>query len=207
MLDKSIILVGYSGHGYVVADTILDNNYEILGYSDKEEAISNPYNLVYLGFEKDNDFIGWSKEISFALGIGDNYLRQKIADLIERKGKKIQTIIHKTAHVSKTAIIGQGTFINKSVAINAFVEVGKNSILNTSCIIEHECILQDAVHIAPGAVLAGNVKIGERSFVGANAVIKQGVIIGKDVIIGAGSVVINNIPDNEVWFGNPAKKK
>ena len=118
MLDKSIILVGYSGHGYVVADTILDNNYEILGYSDKEEAISNPYNLVYLGFEKDNDFIGWSKEISFALGIGDNYLRQKIADLIERKGKKIQTIIHKTVHVSKTANIGQGTFNKKNVSIN-----------------------------------------------------------------------------------------
>jgi acetyltransferase EpsM len=37
--------------------------------------------------------------------------------------------------------------------------VGKNVILNTGCIIEHECVLGDAVHIGPGAVLAGNVKL------------------------------------------------
>jgi acetyltransferase EpsM len=42
--------------------------------------------------------------------------------------------------------------------------VGKNVIINTSCIIEHECFLGDTVHIAPGAVLAGNVTIGERTF-------------------------------------------
>ena len=39
-------------------------------------------------------------------------------------------------------------------------------------------MLEEAVHIAPGAVLLGNVYIGERSFVGANVVIKQGVVIG-----------------------------
>lgn len=205
MLDKSIILVGYSGHGYVVAETILDNNYEILGYSDKEEAKSNPYDLVYLGFENDIEFVGWSKEISFALGIGNNNLRQKIADLIESKEKKIQTIIHKTAHISKNVIIGQGTFVNKNVAINALVEIGKNVILNTGCIIEHECVLNDAVHIAPGAVLAGNVKVGERSFVGANAVVKQGIIIGSDVVIGAGTVVIANVPDGKKVVGNPGR--
>lgn len=205
MLDKSIILVGYSGHGYVVAETILDNDYKIMGYSDKEEAKSNPYNLVYLGFEKDIDFVGWSKEISFALGIGDNYIRQNIANLIERKEKKVQTIIHKTSHISKNAIIGQGAFINKNVTINALVEIGKNVILNTGCIIEHECILQDAVHIGPGAVLAGNVEVGERSFIGANAVVKQGVIIGNDVIIGAGTVVIANVPDGKKVVGNPGR--
>jgi len=26
------------------------------------------------------------------------------------------------------------------------------------------------------------------------------------VIVGAGSVVISDIPDNETWVGNPAKK-
>jgi sugar O-acyltransferase (sialic acid O-acetyltransferase NeuD family) len=203
--DKSVILIGYSGHAYVVAETVLENGFEIIGYSDKEEAGSDPYNLVYLGFERENDFIGWLKEIPFVLGIGDNKLRQNIANLIEGKGKEIQTTIHKTAHISINAIIGTGSFINKNVSVNSLVRIGKNVILNTGCIIEHECVLQDAVHVAPGAVLAGNVTIGERTFVGANSVIKQGVIIGKDVIIGAGSVIISNIPDGKKVVGNPGR--
>jgi len=205
VLDKKVILIGYSGHAYVVADTVLENRYEIIGYSEKQESDTDPYDLPYLGFEKNDDFIGWKKEVAFVLGIGDNQLRQNIAHLIESKGKKVETIINKTTNISKSVVIGNGSFINKNVVINAFAVVGKNVILNTGCIIEHECILADAVHIAPGAVLAGNISIGERTFVGANAVIKQGISVGKDVIIGAGCVVISDIPDGKKVVGNPGR--
>lgn len=205
MSDKEVILIGYSGHAYVLADAILDNGLEITGYSDKEKANFNPYNLSYLGFEGEIDFIGWSKEIPFVLGIGDNQLRQNISNLVESKGKVLKTVIDKTAAISKNVSIGSGTFINKNVTVNSLVKIGKNVILNTGCIIEHECILNDAVHIAPGAVLAGNVNIGERTFVGANSVVKQGVVIGKDVIIGAGSVIITNIPNGKKVVGNPGR--
>ena len=205
MLDKKHILIGYSGHAYVLAETVLENGLEIIGYSDKKKSDLDPYNLPYLGFEKFDDFIGWQKEVSFLLGIGDNTLRQNIAHLIESKGKTIETIIHRSAHISKNAVIGDGSFVNKNVAVNALAVVGTNVILNTGCIIEHECVLGDAVHVAPGAVLAGNVSIGERTFVGANAVIKQGIVVGKDVVIGAGTVVITNIPDEAKVVGNPGR--
>lgn len=205
MLDNKVILVGYSGHSYVVAETALENGLEIIGYSAKEKSDSNPFNLLYSGFEDDINFIGWSIKTSFLLGIGDNAIRQKIANLIESKGKTIKTLIHSTASVSNTVRIGSGTFISRNVSVNAFGHVGKNVILNTGCVVEHECNLADAVHIGPGAVLAGNVIIGERTFVGANAVIKQGVVIGKDVIIGAGSVIIDSIPDGNKVVGNPSR--
>lgn len=205
MSDREVILIGYSGHAFVVAETALENGLGIIGYSDKEKSNSDPYNLSYLGFEKKDDFIGWQKDVSFVIGIGDNKLRQDITRLIESKGKTVETIIHKTAHISKSVVIGKGAFVNKNVVVNALAVVGKNVILNTGCIIEHECVLADAVHIAPGAVLAGNVSIGERTFVGANAVIKQGIVVGKDVVIGAGTVVITNIPDGKTVVGNPGR--
>jgi sugar O-acyltransferase (sialic acid O-acetyltransferase NeuD family) len=205
VFDKKVILIGYSGHAFVVVETALENGFDFIGYSDKEKSDSDPYNLPYLGFEKNDDFIGWQKDVTFVLGIGDNKLRQNIAHLIEIKGKTIETIIHKTAHISNKAVIGSGSFINKNVVVNALAVVGKNVILNTGCIIEHECVLADAVHIAPGAVLAGNVSVGERTFVGANAVIKQGIVVGKDVVIGAGTVVITNIPDGKKVVGNPGR--
>ena len=205
MLDKKSILIGYSGHSLVVAETAIENNLNIIGYSDKTKVTFNPFELEYLGFENNENFLPWTHEVSFILGIGDNYLRQKVALLIESKQKTIETVIHSSASISKTVSIGSGTFINKNVSINAFAKIGKNVILNTACIIEHECIISDNVHIAPGAVLAGNVSVGENSFVGANAVVKQGVTIGKDVIIGAGSVIINDIPDGKKIVGNPSR--
>ena len=49
------------------------------------------------------------------------------------------------------------------------------------------------------------IYIGEGSFIGACSIILKGVRIGKHCVIGAGSVVTKNIPDDEVWAGNPIK--
>lgn len=51
-----------------------------------------------------------------------------------------------------------------------------------------------------------SITIGDDVFIGANSIILKGVSIGDRVIIGAGSVVTKNIPDDEIWAGNPAKK-
>lgn len=205
MSANKSILIGYSGHGYVVAETALEIGIDLIGYSDTTILEKNPFNLEYLGFEKNENFIGWELEASFIIGIGDNAIRQKIANEVVTKNKELLTVISKFASVSKTIKIGHGTFINRNAAVNAFAVIGNNVILNTGCIIEHECVLDDAVHIAPGAVLAGNVTVGERSFIGANAVVKQGVTIGKDVIVGAGTVIIHDVPDGSKIVGNPGK--
>ena len=39
----------------------------------------------------------------------------------------------------------------------------------------------------------------------ANSVIIGGVNVGKNSIIGAGSIVINDVPENAIVAGNPAK--
>ena len=49
------------------------------------------------------------------------------------------------------------------------------------------------------------VLIKEGAFIGTHAIILKGVIIGRHSVIGAGAVVTKNVPDNEVWAGNPAK--
>lgn len=206
MLDKKLVLVGYSGHGFVVAEAALMSGLNLKFYSEMVEITSNPFDLSYLGFEGDNNFKYWNSEFEFILGIGNNKLRQQIANLIMTKNGKILNVIHPTASISQKIHIGFGNLIARNVAINPLVSIGNFCILNTGCIIEHECQLANGVHIAPGAVLAGNVKIGENTFVGANSVIKQGIKIGKDVIIGAGSVIIKDIADNKKIVGNPSRE-
>ena len=205
MLGNNTVIIGYSGHAYVVAESYIANGGKISFYADLKETPNNPFDLEYLGFESNPNFKGWNISLKYILGIGDNNLREKVAKLIMSKSNILENVIDPHAVISKSAYIGKGVFASKGVLVNAFSIIGDFTVLNTGCIIEHECEIGTAAHIAPGAVLAGNVKVGNRSFIGANAVIRQGVIIGDDVIIGAGSVVLQNIGNNSKLVGNPGR--
>ncbi len=49
------------------------------------------------------------------------------------------------------------------------------------------------------------IYIKQGAFIGANTMILKGVTIGERAVIGAGSVVASDVPDGEVWAGNPAR--
>lgn len=49
------------------------------------------------------------------------------------------------------------------------------------------------------------VRIKQRAFIGGHSIVLKGVTIGKESVIGAGSVVTCDIPDGEIWAGNPAR--
>jgi sugar O-acyltransferase (sialic acid O-acetyltransferase NeuD family) len=205
VLENKNVIIGYSGHAYVVIESYISHGNELNFYADTNELPKNPFNLEYLGFESDANFKGWDMTLNYILGIGDNNIREKAGNLILSKSKTLLNVIDSNAIISKSVIIGNGVYASKGVLVNAFSSIGNFSILNTGCIIEHECEIGIAAHIAPGAVLAGNVKVGDRSFIGANSVIKQGVEIGNDVIIGAGSVIIKDVKSNTKIVGNPGR--
>ena len=80
-------------------------------------------------------------------------------------------------------------------------EINDYVVLNTGCIIEHEYHKLCSSHWTWSGIGRG-CKCSRRAFVGANTVIAQGVKVGDDVIIGAGSVIINDIPNNVKVVGN-----
>jgi sugar O-acyltransferase (sialic acid O-acetyltransferase NeuD family) len=201
-----VILVGYSGHAYVVADILHHQQVDILGYVEKAEKNNNPYHLTYLGDENAESVQAMFRLNPVVIAIGDNTIRQQIFLDIEKHTPLFYNAIHPATIISKHITIGKSVMIMGGAVINPLAQIGNGVIINTSAVVEHECFVADFAHVAPGAVLAGNVKVGKRSFIGANAVVKQGVVIGDNVIVGAGAVVLKNIPDNTVVFGNPAKK-
>jgi sugar O-acyltransferase (sialic acid O-acetyltransferase NeuD family) len=205
-LKKKIIIIGYSGHAYVILDIFNLLGYEVIGYCENEEKALNPFDLKYYGTEESVTGFSALSSNDWFICIGSNAIRQKIYTQLKSKGlNEPVNALHSTAYISKKAMLGYGVMISGQATVNPLAQIGTGTIINTNSVIEHECIIDEFVHIGPGAVLCGNVIIGNGSFVGANAVIKQGTVIGKNVIIGAGSVVIDDIPDNTVVVGNPSK--
>lgn len=57
----------------------------------------------------------------------------------------------------------------------------------------------------PNAGLCAPIEIRDDAFIGAYSTILKGVTIGRGAVIGAGSVVTKDVPDYEIWAGNPAR--
>ena len=204
MLSKNVI-IGYSGHGYVVLDALKSNGIIVDAYCEKEEKTNNPFGLIYLGEERSTKIISELQFYNAYIGIGNNSIRSEIYQFFSEHNIIMPSVIHSNAIVSSSVSIENGTVVMPGVVINAFSKIGKAVICNSSSVIEHECEIGDFAHIAPGAVLAGGVRVGANSFIGANSVVREGVYIGSNVTVGAGSVVIRNIPDGKKIVGNPSR--
>jgi sugar O-acyltransferase (sialic acid O-acetyltransferase NeuD family) len=207
-LKSPIVLIGYSGHAYVIVSILESTGQEVTAYCDQNEKEQNPFKLIYLGKESEAKALEYLDKNNYIICIGDNKIRQKVFNNLttNEKIKLPLNAVHKNTIIDRTAQIENGgVMISANVIINPLVQIKKGVICNTGCVIEHECIIGEFAHIGPGAVLCGNVKIGFNTFIGANSVVKQNVTIGNNVTVGAGSVVLRDLPDGVTVYGNPAR--
>ena len=201
-----MVLIGYSGHAFVVYGILKAAGISISGYCDVAEKAYNPFGLPYLGNEHAETGIAAIKARGCFIAVGDNRLRRKIYEGLQKNNVPSANAFHPAAVIDASAIIAeQAVMIAANAVINPLASIATGAICNTGCIIEHECVVGEFAHIGPGAVLCGSVKIGEGTFVGANAVIRQGITVGKNAMIGAGAVVVKNVPDNTTVLGVPAR--
>lgn len=133
--------------------------------------------------------------------------------------------VDESARVSSMAVVGAPgewlgkpsifpAIINAGVVVREFARVhagcvretviGEDSLLLSGCYVAHDVRIGKQVHLAPNAVVGGLAEIGDYSRIGLNATVLPHRKIGRNCIIGAGSVVTKDIPDGQVWAGNPA---
>jgi UDP-N-acetylbacillosamine N-acetyltransferase len=188
---KQIYIYGASGHGLVVADIAKSCEYDKIIFID--DGLDSHPSIEEIT----------NKEIPITFGIGNNAIRKRLFEKVERLGFQIVTLVHPSAVISPSATIGAGTVVMPHAVINAQSRIGRGVILNSGSIIEHENSIGDFVHISPNCALAGNVTVQTSTHVGIGSTAIQGVTIGKECVIGAGSLIIRDIPDNKLCYGHP----
>jgi sugar O-acyltransferase (sialic acid O-acetyltransferase NeuD family) len=210
-MSNRILLIGGGGHCKSVLDSLVKTNqYSEIGVVDKEENIGKTIiGIPIIGYDDELPRLyqeGYKEAFVTVGSVGNTKLRIKLFNTLEKIGYKIPNIIDHTALVSDHVKLGRGIFIGKNTVINAGTIIYSGSIINTSAVIEHDCIIREFSHIAPGALLCGDVQVGENTHVGAKCVIKQQIKIGANSIIGMGSTVLTNIANGVMAYGNPCKE-
>ena len=130
-----------------------------------------------------------------------------VAILCEKLKSDKLKILAESSIISIKADLSFQIYVGSNAIINSKSVIEVGCIINSGSIIEHQCIVKSFSHIAPGAILCGNVSVGHNSFIGSSSVVLPNLTIGNNVIVGAGSVITKNIPSNSLVFGNPGKIK
>jgi len=146
----------------------------------------------------------FKKDSIFVCAIGSP-LRKRWVEKLEEKGFRFSSVVHPSVVLNDSVKLASGCIICPGVVLNCHVKIGKHSIININSNINHDCLIGNFVTIGPGVNIAGKVRIGDESWIGIGVTIIHKIKIGKGVFIGAGAVVTNDIPDNMLALGVPAK--
>jgi 2,3,4,5-tetrahydropyridine-2,6-dicarboxylate N-acetyltransferase len=109
--------------------------------------------------------------------------------------------------------IGDNCVIMMGAVINIGAEIGTKTMIDMNVVIGGRAIVGNNCHIGAGTVLAGVIEppsakpvvIEDDVLIGANAVILEGVKVSKGAVVAAGAVVINDVEENTIVAGVPAK--
>jgi|TARA_B110000459_G_scaffold45590_1_gene50496 UDP-2-acetamido-3-amino-2,3-dideoxy-glucuronate N-acetyltransferase len=121
--------------------------------------------------------------------------------------------------------IGKGLTVGSDCSIGALSHIGRNVTVGDACRIQggayiaDGCVLASEVFIGPNATLLNDryppskdsekwapVHVAAKAVIGGGATIIAGLKVGENAVLGAGSTLTKDLPANEVWVGNPAKR-
>ncbi|MBR4235027.1 MAG: 2,3,4,5-tetrahydropyridine-2,6-dicarboxylate N-acetyltransferase [Clostridia bacterium] len=127
--------------------------------------------------------------------------------------ENINARIEPGAYIRERAEIGDRAVVMMGAVINIGAVIGEGTMIDMNAVVGGRAIVGKNCHIGAGAVLAGVVEpasavpvhVGDGVLVGANAVVIEGVQIGAGAVVAAGAVVTENVPENAVVAGVPAR--
>jgi acetyltransferase-like isoleucine patch superfamily enzyme len=139
--------------------------------------------------------------------------------IVQTKAIGAQTDVWQFVVILPSARIGNHCNINAHCFIENDVVVGDNVTVKCGVYLWDGIVIENNVQIGPNvtftndryprakkAFTLGRTQIKTGVSIGANATILGGRIIGAYAMIGAGSVLTKDVPDNTLWYGNPARQ-
>lgn len=165
---------------------------------DLKKEILNLYEQQELFMKEKYD-----RSLSFQDGLFDRFERAK------RLGFGEDASIYNSALVFGNVKAGVKTWIGPYVILDGSggdIEIGEYCSISAGVhIYTHDSVMW-ALSGGKESYSKANVNIGSHTYIGAQSIIKSGINIGKMCVIGANSFINNNIEDNSIFVGSPAKK-
>ncbi len=216
-MNHNIVILGHHNFGLsLVLETIytLKSETEVTIVSNLPEDENTLSEFPYLpgGMEVSHKSIknyqpcDGSKFILSTISPGSRRALQEVFNAEKGIKKNDYTcLIHPHAYVASTSILSPGSYVGPMSTIAPYGELGDFLFMNRNASIGHHCKIGNYVSISPGVSVSSQVEIGDNTWIAPGVTIKDGIKIGTNCLIGLGSVVLDDIEDNSVAYGTPAR--
>ena len=206
---QRIIVVCAGGHGRVVADVLAaarlaGTDLLPVGFVDDTPALvgATVSGLTVLG---PISALGALPHDAIVVALGDNHLRRVLTERLVSSGAQLCCAIHPRATVAASVQMADGAVICAGAVVQPGARLGHGVIINTRASAEHDTTIGNFAHLSPGATVGAYTAIGDEALIALGASIVGRRRVGARSVIGAGAVVVRDIPDDVVAFGNPAR--
>jgi sugar O-acyltransferase (sialic acid O-acetyltransferase NeuD family) len=208
---KKVIIFGTGGFAKIIYLYLQkDPSFNIIAFTANEQTIKEKtlYNLPIVPFETiEQNYSPNEYEMFIALGYTDmNKKRAKFFKEAKDKGYTLISYIHPSTIVNDEFQIGENCFIFENNVIQPFVKLEDNIIIWTGNVISHHTTIMSHCFIVSHVAIAGNTVIEPYCFIGINATIRNSIRIAKECIIGAGTVILKNTNEKEVYSSKSTVK-
>jgi len=201
-----VLLIGAGGHAKALVDLLRAARWpEPAGALDDSPDPADVLGVPVLGTTAQLAALRPQGLAAVVVALGDNALRARFGAVARALGYALPTLVHPAATIAASARLGAGCVVLPLAVLGAEAVAGDLVILNTASVAEHDCVLEEAAHLAPGAILSGGVRVGARALVGVGAAVLPGIAIGADAVIGAGAAVTADVPPGARVAGVPAR--
>jgi len=209
---KKVVVIGAGGFGREVMEIFKDENkinkkWDILGFIDENLELHGKQINGFPVVGGLDWLIEHKDEVGCVIAIGDSKTRKSIASKLERNGVTFVNAIHPSVIMSEYVELGKDVIICAGTILTVNIKIGNHVIININSTIGHDAVIEDYCSIMPCVKINGNNHLHEGVYVGTGATFIHKVSVGSWTTIGAGAVVINDIPENVVAVGVPAKVK
>ena len=173
-----VYIYGCGGHGRVILDILQYQNIPVAGFVDDYPALGQTH-LLDIPILPPSALLPdlEPKACQWIIAIGNNAIRQTIAQKLQALDHTFATAIHPAAHIGSRVTIGPGSVIMANTVINCDTVIGQHVILNTGSTVDHDCTLGDFCHIAPGSTLCGHVSIGAGAWLQVGSKVAPGLTL------------------------------
>lgn len=136
----------------------------------------------------------------------DYAVRARLARRFALPEQRYATLVHPTAAVSGSSVVGPGSVLLAHCVLTAAVRVGAHVAVMPHAVLTHDDVVADFATIASGARLGGGARLERGAYVGSGALVREYATVGAWSLIGMGGAVLGDVPPGEVWVGSPARR-